>query len=191
MIRGLVALVLMLAAGGAGAAGLKSGAFNPARAAPDFSLRGSDGSELKLSRYRGKVVAVSFGYTFCPDVCPTTLADLAQARRRLGSAAGDFQVIYVTVDPRRDTAEHLRRYLAAFDPSFIGATGSAAQLARMREAYGIQIAKQPAAPGATAYTVHHSSLVYLIDRDGKLRAAKPFGAPIDDLVHDVNVLLEE
>ena len=103
---------------------LRAGVFDPPRAAPDFALNASDGSELKLSRYRGKVVALGFGYTHCPSVCPTTLAYLAEARKKLAAAGSDFQVIYVTVDPERDTAANLKVFLASFDPTFIGGTGT-------------------------------------------------------------------
>jgi protein SCO1/2 len=171
------------------AAELRSGAFRPARAAPELSLQGSDGRELKLSRYRGKVVALGFGYTSCPDVCPTTLHDLAQVRARLGAAAGDLQVVYVTVDPERDTAERLKPYLAGFDATFIGGTGTPEQLAAVRAAYGIVATRQPVAGSRTAYLVHHSSFVYLIDRAGNIRALLPFGMKIDDIEHDVLVLL--
>ena len=86
---------------------LIAGVFTPPRLAPDFALRGSDGGELKLSRYRGKVVLLSFGYTSCTEVCPVTLAILAAARKQLGAAASQVQVIYVTVDPERDNAQHM------------------------------------------------------------------------------------
>lgn len=164
MVRGLPALFLLAAFASAGVAaqssGLKSGVFNPPRQAPEFSLRGSDGGELRLSRYRGKVVALGFGYTFCPDVCPTTLVELAQARKKLGANAKDFQVIYVTVDPERDSAERLKTYLSAFDESFVGATGTPEQLASVRKSYGISIAKKPVEGNPSAYLVHHSSFVY-------------------------------
>src|SRR5579864_2674547 len=94
---------------------LKAGVFNPPRAAPDFSVRGSDGTDLTLSRYRGKVVVLGFGYTSCPNVCPVTLAVLAQAHRKLGALGSQVQIIYLTVDPERDTAERLQQYLASFD----------------------------------------------------------------------------
>src|SRR5208337_1389276 len=118
---------------------LMSGVFDPPRMAPDFSLRGSDGSELKLSRYRGKVVALAFGYTHCPGVCPTTLAFLARARQQLGATDKEFQIVYVTVDPERDDEEHLRKFLASFDPTFVGATGTPRQLADVRKEYGITV----------------------------------------------------
>jgi len=173
-------VLALLVAGTVQAADLKCGVFDPPRAAPDFALRGSDGKALRLSRYRGKVVAIGFGYTSCPDVCPTTLAELAQARKSLGAAARDFQVIYITVDPERDTPEQLRRYLGAFDPTFVGGTGTPAELEKVRAGYGIQVTRE----------LHHSSYVYLVDREGKLRALKPFGTPVPDVVNDIRVLLK-
>ena len=168
---------------------LRTGIFDPPRQAPEFSLAGSNGAPVKLSSYRGKVVALGFGYTSCPDVCPTTLADLAKARKKLGGAAKDFQVIYVTVDPERDNAALLREYLAAFDPTFLGATGAPAELAQVRKAYGIQTSRTPPRGNPPAYFVHHSSYVYLIDRSGRLRAMMPFGVSVDDIVHDAATLL--
>jgi protein SCO1/2 len=166
--------------------GLKAGVFNPAREAPDFSVRGSDGTPLTLSRYRGKVVVLGFGYTSCPNVCPATLAVLAQAHRKLGTLGSQVQVIYLTVDPDRDTAERLNQYLAAFDPTFVGGTGSAAEMAAVRSSYGVTAEKHGS---GTNYAVAHSSFIYLITRDGKLRALMPFGHKADDYVHDISMLL--
>ncbi len=180
------------AAIGAGGGGLKAGVFDPPRAAPNFSLRGSDGADFKLSGYRGKVVALGFGYTYCPDVCPTTLLELAQARKKLGADARDFQVIYVTVDPERDSAARLKTYLSAFDDSFLGATGTSEQLAAVRKAYGISVAKKTVEGNPSAYLVHHSSFVYFIDRAGRLRAMLPFGGrSVDDIAHDIRALLKD
>jgi protein SCO1/2 len=165
---------------------LKAGVFDPPRTAPDFSLRGSDGAELTLSRFRGKIVILEFGFTSCPDVCPTTLAALAQARRELGSAAKDLQIVYVTVDPERDDAERLRRYLTAFDPSFIGGTGTPEQLEAVRRDYGIAATRTPL---GSSYGFSHSSFTYLIDREGKLRALMPYGHAPGDYAHDVEILL--
>jgi protein SCO1/2 len=168
---------------------LRTGAFDPPRQAPEFSLPGSNGAPVRLSAFRGKVVALGFGYTSCPDVCPTTLADLARARKKLGAAANDFQVVYVTVDPERDSAAVLRAYLAAFDPAFLGATGAPAELAQVRKAYGIQATRTEPRGNPPMYFVHHSSYVYLIDRSGSLRAMMPFGVSVDDIVHDAKALL--
>jgi protein SCO1/2 len=195
MVREIAAFFLLAACAaaaiGAERSSLKAGVFDPPRPAPEFSLRGSDGADFTLSRYRGKVVALGFGYTFCPDVCPTTLAELAQARKKLGADAKDFQVIYVTVDPERDSATRLKTYLSAFDDSFLGATGTPGQLADVRKAYGISIAKKTVEGHPSAYLVHHSSFVYFIDREGRLRAMLPFGGrTVDDIAHDIRALLK-
>lgn len=189
--RVLMMLSLLCAAVSANAAdsgALIAGMFSPQRLAPDFSIRGSDGGELKLSHYRGKVVLLSFGYTSCTAVCPVTLAVLAQAHKKLGTLGSDLQVVYVTVDPERDDPERMRKYLSAFDPSFIGGTGTAAQMAGVRQNYGISATKIPTADG---YMMSHSSYVYLIDRNGNLCALMPFGHVADDFVHDVNTLLQK
>ena len=164
---------------------LIAGAYNPPYDAPDFSLTGSDGSDVTLARYRGKVVLLSFGFTNCAAVCPTTLATLAQARKKLGEAADSVQVIYVTVDPERDDAARMRSYLAAFDPSFIGATGTAEALAGVRKKYGVTAVKEGT---GTDYAVAHTSSIFLIDHAGKLRAMMPFGHDPADFVHDIRYL---
>ena len=171
-------------------AALVAGVFNPPRLAPDFSLRGSDGAELKLSRYRGKVVLLAFGYSSCEAVCPITLGVLAQARKKLGAESGQMQVIYITVDPDRDDAVRMRTFLGGFDPSFIGGSGTPPQLAAVRTDYGISVSDKIPVPGG-GYALNHSSFIYLIDRSGKLRALMPYGHGPDDFVHDVRVLLKQ
>lgn len=179
----IAALLLSLCLGAAAhGAALKAGVFEPARQAPDFSLRGSDGAELKLSRYKGKLVLLGFGFTNCADVCPVTLAVLATARKNLGEAAKDVQVIYVTVDPERDDAARMRKYLAGFDAGFIGGTGTPAQLEAVRKSYGVHANR-------IAAGIDHSSSIYIIDRGGKLRAMMPYGRGPGDYVHDAKVLL--
>lgn len=173
-------------ANAASAPALKAGVFLPPRQAPDFQLKASDGAELNLARYRGKVVLLAFGFTHCTDVCPVTLATLAQAHRSLGTAATGMQVVYVTVDPERDDAARMKSYLAAYDPSFIGGTGRADTLAAVHASYGVA-AKKLVMPNG--YAVDHSSSVYLIDREGKLRAMMPYGRGAKDYVHDVQLLL--
>jgi len=165
---------------------LKAGVFDPPRPAPEFSLRGSDGAELKLGRYRGKVVILEFGFTSCPDVCPTTLAALARARKQLGPKGEELQIVYVTVDPERDDPERLREYLAAFDPTFIGGTGTPEQLEAVRREYGIAATRVTL---GSSYAFSHSSYTYLIDREGRLRALMPYGHAPEDYAHDVEILL--
>lgn len=178
-----------VAADAANPLGLKSGTFDPPRQAPDFSAQGSDGKELKLSQYRGKLVLLAFGYTTCVDVCPITLAMLAQARKQMGPLAGDVQVVYVTVDPERDTAERMRNYLNVFDRSFVGVTGTPQQMAKVRQDYGITATKKQI-EGSKDYVIGHSSYIYFIDRKGSLRALLPFGHSADDVAHDAALLLK-
>lgn len=186
MIVLLASLLLSVASARADdSATLKAGVFDPPRAAPDFALSGSNGSELKLSAYRGKVVLLGFGFTSCTAVCPITLGTLAQVHKKLGAQANEMQVIYITVDPERDDASQLKKYLSAFNPAFVGGTGSDAQLAAVRKDYGIAAEKVAGPDGS--YT--HSSFIYLIDREGRLRALMPFGHLADDYVHDVRILL--
>ncbi len=141
-----------------------------------------------MSQHRGKIVLIAFGYSSCQAVCPTTLATFAEARRRLGAAAADVQVIYVTVDPERDDSAHLKEYLGTFDRTFIGGTGTPEQLAAVRKVYGISAEKVPA---GDTYSYSHSSFTYLIDRAGRIRALMPYGHPPQDYVHDLNILLKE
>ena len=192
MIRVLVLmlpLLMLSAAAAADGPSLIAGVFNPARAAPDFALRGSDGTELQLRRYRGKVILLAFGYTSCTEVCPITLGVLAQARKKLAAAADELQVIYITVDPERDDAARMRQYLTAFDPSFVGGTGTPPQLAAVRTDYGISVTDKIPIPGG--YALGHSSYVYLIDRGGSIRALMPYGHSADDFAHDVRILLKQ
>jgi protein SCO1/2 len=172
----------------AAAPALKAGVFDPPRRAPDFALQSSAGHELKISRYRGKVVLLAFGFTSCTEVCPTTLNTFAVARRKLGPAAADVQVVYITVDPERDVPERLAKYLGAFDPTFVGGTGTATQLAAVRKSYGISAEKKVI---GNDYTYAHSSFTYLIDRGGRIRALMPYGHSPDDYANDLTILLKE
>ena len=188
--RWLPAFVLTLATASAAAdrPALKAGVFEPPRAAPAFALDASGGGQLDLATYRGKVVLLGFGFTSCPEVCPTTLAVLAQARKRLGPQADRVQVVYVTVDPERDSAERMRAYLHGFDPTFVGGTGTPQQLADVRKHYGVMAERKPV---GDSYSVGHSSSVYLIDAKGLLRAMMPYGRSPEDYVHDLRALLSE
>jgi protein SCO1/2 len=167
---------------------LKAGVFSPPHPAPEFTLDGSDGAPLTLSRYRGKVVALAFGFSHCADVCPMTLATLAQARKVLGPQGRDMQVIYVTVDPERDDAARMKSWLAAFDPTFLGGTGSKLALDVVDRLYGVSATKV-VTPGG--YSFGHSSSVYLIDGEGRLRAMMPYGHAAEDYVHDVRLLMQK
>jgi protein SCO1 len=168
----------------------RSGVLDPPRPAPEIVLPAHDGTDFRLSRHRGDVVAITFGFTFCPDVCPTTLAELARVRAKLGPTAKRLRVVFVTVDPERDGPERLRAYTHAFDRTFVGLTGSPDQLAAVQRAYGV-VARKQAVPGTSAaYLMDHSAFVYVVDADGRLRLMFPFGTSIDDMAHDIGLLLK-
>jgi protein SCO1/2 len=167
---------------------LKAGVLAPVMAAPALALTGTDGKPLTLERFRGKVVLVAFGFSNCGEVCPITLATLAGARRKLGAdAARDVQVVYVTVDPERDDAARMRKFLGAFDPTFVGGVGTRAEIDAAQASWGISSAKKTNPDGS--YSIGHSSSIYLVDRAGGLRAVMPYGHPVEDFVHDLKILL--
>jgi protein SCO1/2 len=188
--RSLLAIVLsvaMASAASAAAPELKAGVLSPVMPAPELRLTSTEGKPLVLSQYRGKVVLLAFGFSNCGEVCPITLATLAGARKKLGPEAAGVQVVYVTVDPERDTQAQMKKYLAAFDPTFIGGVGTRAQIDAAQKSYGISSTKNTHADGS--YTIGHSSSIYMIDRQGGLRAVMPYGHPTDDFVHDLKILL--
>jgi protein SCO1/2 len=177
-----------VAVAGAAAPAFKAGVFDPPRAAPDFALQGTNGQQLRLSHYRGKVVLLAFGYSSCQSVCPVTLSTFAQTLRRMGPAAAGVQVVYVTVDPGRDTPTHLKAFLDNFSPAFIGGTGTEPQLQQVRKDYGVSATR---IPDGNTYMYDHSSFIYLIDRVGRIRALMPYGHPPEDFAHDLRILLGE
>jgi protein SCO1/2 len=143
-----------------------------------------------LSALRGKVVLLYFGYTSCPDVCPTTLADLRQVRSMLGDKGQDVQVVFITVDPDRDTPDRLQSYVSAFDPSFLGLGGSLSDLEPVYRSYGVYREIDKNGDSAGGYSVTHTARVYLIDPQGNLRLTYSFGTLPEDIAHDIRVLLK-
>jgi protein SCO1/2 len=188
-ILGVMALLAVGLTATASAAPFRAGSLEPPRPAPDFTLKTADGDSFQLGRHRGDVVVIAFGYTFCPDVCPTTLAELAQVKAKLGPRARYLRVAFVTVDPERDVPERLRTYTRAFDPAFVGLTGTAAELAQVRRAYGVTAEKRVVPGTAAAYLIDHSAFLYVVDPQGLLRLMIPFGTPVDDMTHDIQLLL--
>lgn len=156
--------------------------------ASEIQLTRADGTPFRLSELRGKVVLLFFGYTSCPDVCPTTMAELRQALEKVGAKADQVQVIYVTVDPQRDTPERVQEYVNHFNPNFIGLSGSESELAKVWNDYGIfrEIVDGTSAAG---YLVNHTARVTMIDQQGNLRVSFPFDTPLEDIVHDLELLL--
>jgi protein SCO1/2 len=183
------AAICLLLAGSAAAAQFRGGLLTPARPAAELTLTTDDGKEFRLSQERGNVVALWFGYTFCPDVCPTTLAQLVQAQKALGKDAARLRIVFVTVDPERDTPARLREYVKAFGGHFTALTGDPDRLAQARKAYGV-VAKKHVVPGTSAaYLIDHSAFVYVVDPAGQLRLMFPFGMSTEDMAHDFELLL--
>ena len=168
---------------------LKAGVLTPVMAAPALKLQGSDGKPLDLERFRGKVVLLAFGFSNCGEVCPITLATLAGARKKLAADAVNVQVVYITVDPERDDAAQMRKFLGSFDPTFIGGVGTRAEIDAAQKNFGISSTKTANANGS--YNIGHSSSIYMIDRAGGLRAVMPYGHTVDDFVHDLKILLRQ
>lgn len=163
--------------------------YEPPLPAPPFSLQKADGSWFRLEEQRGKIVLLFFGYTFCPDVCPTTLAELSQALARLDvDQQAQVQVVFISVDPERDTPERVQAFVRHFAPGFLGLSGSEAQLQSIWQAYGVYREIQQSS-SAAGYLVNHSARVYLIDQEGNLRLTYAFGTPPEDLTHDLRLLL--
>jgi protein SCO1/2 len=154
----------------------------------DFALTDHNGQPRKLADFRGKAIVMFFGYTQCPDVCPTTLAEVAEAMRRMGADAARVQVLFVTIDPARDTPELLKNYVPAFEPSFLGLYGDDAALERTAREFKIVYQKQPGSTPGT-YTMDHSAGAYLFDPQGRLRVYVSYGAGPDVFAHDLAELL--
>jgi len=155
----------------------------------DFALTDHNGQRRTLADFKGRVVTLFFGFTHCPDVCPTTLGEMAVVMKELGRDADRLQVLFVTVDPERDTAEVLKRYVPAFHPSFLGLTGSADDIARTAKEFKIFYQKQPL-PGGGGYSMDHSAGTYILDGEGRLRLFAQYGIGAPAMLNDIRQLLK-
>ena len=156
--------------------------------AQGFSLTDFHGRSRTLADYRGQVVMLYFGFVQCPDVCPTALARASAVMQQLGTDAGRVRLLFITVDPERDTPELLREYMAAFDPRFVALTGSPEQIQATADAFRVHFKKVPT---GGSYTVDHTALTYLFDPAGRIRVALRHEQTVDDYVADVRRLLAE
>ena len=155
----------------------------------DFRLTDFNGQPRTLADFRGKVVVVFFGYTHCPDVCPTTLSEMASAVKKLGAEGAKVQVLFVTADPERDTPAVLKQYVGAFNPAFLGLRGTPEETARVAKEFKVILQKNPGAD-PNNYTVDHSSGTYIYDASGKLRLYVGYGQGADVFAHDIGELLK-
>ena len=156
--------------------------------AQTLQLTDHNGKPRTLADFKGKVVALFFGYTHCPDVCPTTMADLAAALKLMGDRASEVQVLFVTVDPERDTQEVLSQFVPSFNPTFIGLYGSPEQIKQTATNFKIFYEKQ-VEPGRSGYTIDHSAGIYAFDKQGKVRIYLKFGQKPDEIAFDLGQLL--
>lgn len=161
----------------------------PATPIADFELQDQHGQPFQLSAQRGKVVVFFFGYTFCPDVCPMTLSTWRRVQDALGKDATQVEFVYVTVDPERDTPARLATHLENFSSDFTGLTGAQETLRAVYAAFGVYIEKVQIAESAAGYLVNHSTRMFIVDQNNVLRLLLDHAAPVDDVVHDLRLLL--
>jgi len=192
---GLAALVLSLALLLAGLVACQSHVFNgteydnPEMAA-DFSLRNVEGGEFRLSDRGGEYMLIYFGYTSCPDVCPATLAQAKQIFDGLGDEAKLVRLLFITVDPERDTPEVMANYISVFHPNIIGLTGDPGTLEQVFQDYGIVAEREALPDSAVGYVMNHTTRLFLVDSEGRLRLSWSFGTPPADIIEDLIALME-
>ena len=153
----------------------------------DFSLTDHDGKPRTLADFRGKYVMIFFGYTHCPDVCPTALARAVAVRKLLGADAERLQVIFVTVDPERDTAALLKGYTTAFDPGFLGLRGDAEQTRAVAKEFRVVYEKVPT---GSSYAMDHTAITYIIDAQGRIRLAMRHAQTAEEYAADLKTLMK-
>jgi cytochrome oxidase Cu insertion factor (SCO1/SenC/PrrC family) len=169
-IYGMIGLVVAVLILGTGAFVWLSQGGTASLVGGPFTLEDGNGKQVTDRDFRGKYMLVYFGYTYCPDVCPTTLNEVTNALDRLGPKANDLQPIFITVDPARDTPAVMKQYTAAFTPRLIGLTGTAEQIGKVAQEYRVYYAKHRTGPGPNDYTMDHSSVLYLMGPSGKFIA---------------------
>lgn len=193
VLGGLVLVSLLALVAGCGRADSATATFRGidltgAKYAQDFRLLDAEGRERTLADFRGKLVMVYFGFVQCPDVCPTALARAVETKQLLGSDGDKLQVVFVTVDPERDTPDMLKAYMAAFDPAFVALHGDAAQTRATADDFKVYYKKVPTGSG---YTMDHTATSYLFDTQGRLRVALSHGQTAQDYAHDAALLLQQ
>lgn len=161
------------------------------RQVPDVRLINQDNQPLTFSALRGKAVVLAFGYTHCPDVCPLFMTDMRKIKQQLGNDAEKTTFVFISVDPKRDTPAVIKRYVTAFDPSFIGATGDDATLRQAIYAFdGMFEIGKPEGADPNSYSVAHTAFMYLIDPQGKWQMKYPFGTDVALIAKDVRAVLK-
>lgn len=186
-VTAILLVALLAACQPQGSQSFNSVDITGANYAREFTLTDHNGNRRTLADYRGKVVLMFFGYTQCPDVCPTTMSDMAQVKAKLGAAGDKLQVLFVTVDPERDTQQVLAQYVPSFDRSFVGLYGSADDIARTAKEFKVIYQKVPGKT-PTSYSVDHTAGSYVFDTQGKLRLFVKHSQSIDSIAADIKRL---
>lgn len=168
----------------------KAKPFGDAPMAPAFTLTDQYGQPRSLEDFRGKVVSLFFGFTHCPDVCPNHLARQAEVMRQLGPLAEQVNVLFVSLDPERDTPQALKLYMDAFDPRFIALTGTPTETGAVAKKYKIFWQKTMLPDSALMYTIDHTTNSFVIDQKGRLRLTVPHEMSAADVTHDLKLLIE-
>lgn len=151
-----------------------------------FTLTTHEGKRLSSEDLRGKPFAIFFGFTYCPEICPTTMLELTETIQKMGKDADKMRFLFVTVDPERDTPEQLKTYLSGFEPRIIGLTGTPEEIAAAAKAYRVFYEK---VPNGDDYTMNHTALVYLMDETGRMKGALAFGVPAEKRLEKLNSLV--
>jgi protein SCO1/2 len=186
----LLATLAILLLSGCGPASFRGSVLEDPVDVPDFTLTDQSGQPFRLSDLQGKVVLLFFGYTSCPDVCPTTLGTWRKVHEGLGNDAERVRFVFVTVDPERDTPERLGMHVQAFNPDFVGLTGSPEELAAIYDFFGIIHEKDTSSGSALGYLVNHTATTFVLDPDGKWRLRETYGTEAEDFIHDIRQLLD-
>lgn len=192
--RLLIALLVLASMGGCTQSPKFRGtAYEPPSPAPEISGVNWDGSAFRLSAIQDRVALIFFGYTYCPDVCPLTLSEMKTLYRELGADASEVAVVFVSVDPERDSVARLAEYIPVFDRRFYGVHIGEGALEHVKQAYGVIAEKHYYDPddSAAGYSVDHTARLYIVDRAGRLRLSFAFGSAGDDIRSDVKTLLRE
>ncbi len=170
---------------------LRGAVFDPPRSLADFSMMSTTGEDFTLSQHQGEVILLYFGYRSCPDFCPTTFTELRRVYAELNEPSDKLKVIFVTIDPERDTLESMRQYTQAFHKDFIGLRAEGLALQALEDQFGVVAERQVVGESALSYLFDHTASVFLIGPGGQLEAQYLYGTDYRDIVHDLRLMLQE